>query len=158
MAQFVPEQANELPAPGRRNAAPARKGLGGGASAGEVRIADRDPADLAPIDGRVADQRTPGPHSKLAKDIRCFGGWGHADSSLARAIAATPASIVSSFLPKQRRTRWRGGSRSANADSGTTATPARSTAAVAKASSSAAIPDAIKSTHRKYVDVVSRAL
>jgi len=67
----------------------------------------------------------------------------------ARAKAATPESTVSSRLAKHKRTRCRGGAASANGDSGTTATPASSTARAAKLSSSAAIPDAARSTHRK---------
>src|SRR5579864_1801245 len=76
-------------------------------------------------------------------------GRTHASISLALVIAATPASMVSSFLLKQTRTRWREGSCSANAERGTTATPAFSTAAAAKPSSSSEIPEASRSTHMK---------
>ncbi len=67
----------------------------------------------------------------------------------ARAIAATPASTVSSRLAKHSRTRCRGGAASANGDNGTTATPASATARAANLSSSEPIPDAARSTHRK---------
>ncbi len=67
----------------------------------------------------------------------------------ARASAATPESTVSSRLAKHSRTRCRTGEASANGDKGTTATPASSTARAAKRSSSAAIPDAARSTQRK---------
>src|SRR5438309_11372933 len=83
------------------------------------------------------------------EDIADVVGRTHANSSLPRAIAATPASIVSSFLPKHKRTRCRGGSRSAKAEKGTTATPAFSTAAAANVASSTLSPDAARSTQRK---------
>jgi hypothetical protein len=70
-------------------------------------------------------------------------------SAFPLAIAPYPASIVSSFLPKHNRPRCLGRSCSAKADSATRGTPARSTAAAEKASSSTSIPDAARSTHRK---------
>ncbi len=136
-AQFLAKQPDELAAPRRGNGSPRvecccsrRRCL--------RRIARADTPDLASVDrrearqGRRRDASTP---SCLRIEAASSAGLMR-NSSLARAMAATPASIVSSRLAKHSRTRWRDGFSSAKAETGTVATPARSTAAVAKVSSS----------------------
>src|SRR5688572_4726363 len=148
-AQFLAEQAHQLAAARSGHAPPGKERFRSSFARG-LRIAERHAPDRLPVDRRDADQLARRAiDAKLPQDFHGFFARGHASISFAFAIAATPASIVSSRLAKHSRTRWRGGSSSANTDSGTTATPARSTAAVAKPSSSARTPDADRSTHRK---------
>src|SRR4029079_6062627 len=114
------------------------------------RIASADTADFTSVDRRRADEIAAARiDSQFFQDRGGFLCRAHLKSSLARAIASTPASIVSSRLAKQRRTRCRDGLSSAKADTGTVATPACSTAALANVSSSTSRPDALRSTHRK---------
>ena len=129
LAQLLAEQPDELAAAGRRDRCASCRSLQPRA---RRHIRDR----------RASPVRSPLP--SIGEWLTSRPAWAIPNSSsscaassagLMRAtpspcaIAATPASIVSSFLPKHSRTRCRGGSCSAKADSGTTATPACSTAA-----------------------------
>src|SRR6185369_4565414 len=152
--QLLAEEPHKL-APARRWYRPPFFECLSGLCGGCARVAHRYPANLRAVDRGAAHHFARALDSELSQQLGHFLRRRHDSSSLALAIAATPASIVSSFLPKHRRTRWRGGSCSAKADNGTTAMPAFSTAAMAKLSSSIAIPDAARSTQRKYVDAAS---
>src|SRR6185437_7091644 len=147
-ADLLAEQSHELAPHRRRDDTPAGERLHR-VGAGAVGIAYRDVADGRSVDRRMTDESAGVVDPEQLEELCGVFRGAHASISLARAIAATPSWIVSSFLPKHSRTRWRGGSFSANADRGTNATPAVVTAAVAKLSSSSSRPEAARSTHRK---------
>src|SRR5579884_2490221 len=148
-AKTLAKEPHELAAARWRNPAPMIERCGG-ALGGEIRVTGRHVTDRFPVDRRITDE-PPGLRFNAGKleDMAGFFSGRHAKNSFAFAIAAMPASMVSSFFPKQRRTRCVMLCFSEKADRGITATPARLTAASANRSSSTAISEALRSTQRK---------
>ena len=125
-AQLFAQQPHQFATPRRGNETPLEEGVVGvGAGRFDVGSTGRgDGADDLAVDRGTAFQRSGCGYAQSQKDLAGFFGRAHAASFRALASAATPASMVSSFLAKQMRTMCRGGSRSAKGESGTTATPA----------------------------------
>ena len=109
-AQFLAEQADQFATPRGWHAAPRQKGglrtrAGGGDVAG---AGFHDRADAVAVDRRMAGERAASCDAQLAQQRGGFFRGAHWANSFAFAIAATPASIVSSRLAKHSRTRCLG--------------------------------------------------